>query len=122
MKLKSDKLHFEINAGRNKPIGYIRNSYRENGRVCHQTVAKIHNLSLEQLKNMKYAFDGKSTQISDIKISNGKEFGASATLFVLAKKIGLDKMIYSRREPWVSNVLAMIIGRIVFQGSKLQLV
>jgi len=121
MKLKSDKLHFEINAGRNKPIGYIRNSYRENGKICHQTVAKIHNLSLDQLKNMKAAFDGKSTQISDIKISNGKEFGASATLLALAKKIGLDKMIYSRREPWVNDVLAMIIGRIVFQGSKLSL-
>jgi len=28
LKLKSDSLHFEINPSRNKPIGYIRNSYR----------------------------------------------------------------------------------------------
>jgi transposase len=33
----------------------------------------------------------------------------------------LDKIIYSRNEPWVNGALAMIIGRIVYQGSKLSL-
>ena len=36
MKLYSESLHFEINPSRNKPIGYIRNSYRENGKIKHQ--------------------------------------------------------------------------------------
>ena len=40
-------------------------------------------------------------------------------LFELAKKIGLDKAIYSRKEEWVKCSLAMIIGRIIYQGSKL---
>ena len=31
-------------------------------------------------------------------------------------------MIYSRAEPWRQNALAMIVGRILFQGSKLGLV
>jgi transposase len=121
MKLKSNALYFEINPGRNRPIGYIRNSYRENGKVCHQTISKIHGLSLSQLQNMKAAFDGKSIASDDIVITGGKEYGACATLYALAKKIGLDKIIYSKNEPWVSSVLAMIIGRIVYQGSKLAL-
>lgn len=121
MKLKSEKLHFEINIGRNRPIGYIRNSYREEGKVKHQTLSKIHGLSLDKLHNLKAAFDGKLFSRDDVKISGGREYGASAMLFALAKRIGLDKIIYSRNEPWVRNVLAMIIGRIVYQGSKLAL-
>ena len=41
-----------------------------------------------------------------------------AVLEVL-KDLGLDKAIYSRREAWVRQVLAMIVGRVVYQGSKL---
>jgi len=121
LKLESDSLHFEINPSRNKPIGYIRNSYRKDGKVKHQTVAKIHGVSLGQLQNMKAAFDGKTIAIGELVLTEGREYGASALLFGLAKKLGLDKIIYSRNEPWVRCALAMIIGRIVYQGSKLAL-
>lgn len=121
MKLKSKSLHFEIMTGSTQPSGYIRNSYRENGKVKHQTLSRINGLTLEQLQNMKAAFDGKTVKSEDVKISAGREYGASAMLYALAKKITLDKMIYSRSEPWVRCALAMIIGRIIFQGSKLAL-
>jgi len=121
MKLRSNSLHFEIVKGTTKHSGYIRNSYREDGKVKHQTISKISGVSLEQLKNMKAAFDGNAIKLDDIKITGGREYGASSLLFDLAKKIGLDKVIYSRNEPWVRDVLAMIIGRIVYQGSKLSL-
>jgi hypothetical protein len=39
----------------------------------------------------------------------------------LAQVIGLNRLIYSRLEPWVKTVSAMIIGRIVYAGSKLSL-
>ena len=121
MKLKSDSLHFEIMPGKKQPSGYIRNSYRENGKIMHQTVARINGLNMAQLRGMKAAFDGNSFTIDDITLSDGREYGASALLFLLAKKIGLDSTLYSRNEPWVRCALAMIIGRIVYQGSKLAL-
>ena len=121
MKLKSDSLHFEIMLGTTKPSGYIRNSYRENGKVKHQTVARINGVPLAQLQSMKAAFEGKAISCNDIVLTDGREYGASALLFDLAKKIGLDKIIYSRNDQWVRNVLAMIIGRIIYQGSKLAL-
>jgi len=121
MELKSEKLHFEINPGQNRPIGYIRNSYREDGKVKHQTLSKIHGLTLGQLQNMKAAFDGETLSRDNIKLSGGREYGASAMLFELSKRIGLDKLIYSRNESWVRSSLAMIIGRIIYQGSKLAL-
>jgi hypothetical protein len=40
---------------------------------------------------------------------------------VLAKELGLDRALYSRKEAWVGDCLAMIVGRIVYAGSKLAL-
>jgi transposase len=39
----------------------------------------------------------------------------------LAKELGLDRALYSRKEAWVQDCLAMIVGRIVYSGSKLAL-
>jgi hypothetical protein len=81
MKLKSNSLHFEIMMGTTKPSAYIRNSYREDGKVKHQTIARINGLTLQQLQNMKAAFDGKTIKSGDIKITDGREYGASAMLY-----------------------------------------
>ena len=37
----------------------------------------------------------------------------------LAKELELDWAIYSRPEPWVRDLLALIAGRLIYQGSKL---
>ena len=42
-------------------------------------------------------------------------------LLELAKELGLDRALYSRKEAWVQDCLAMIVGRIVYAGSKLAL-
>ena len=55
-------------------------------------------------------------------ITDSLEYGASAALLRLAKDIGLDKALYSRpHESWVRDCLAMIVGRLIYQGSKLAL-
>ena len=76
MNLKSGSLHFEIMMGTTKPSGYIRNSYRENGKVKHQTISRINGLCLAQLQNLKAAFDGNTIKRDDVKISHGREYGA----------------------------------------------
>ena len=47
--------------------------------------------------------------------------GASRAVLSLAQELGLDRAIYSRREDWVDDCLAMIAGRVVYAGSKLAL-
>jgi hypothetical protein len=42
-------------------------------------------------------------------------------LLSIIRELGLDPMIYSRKERWRQDLLALIVGRIVFQGSKLAL-
>ena len=56
-----------------------------------------------------------------LQVLNSREYGASAALFQLAKDIGLDRLLYSRSEPWVRSALAMIIGRLIYSESKLSL-
>ena len=49
--------------------------------------------------------------IKDLEVSNSKEYGALKTVISVAKDLGLDKMIYSKKTPWSENALAMIAGK-----------
>jgi len=102
----------------------IRESYRENGKVKNKTVANISDLPKALIENIKaFLNDSKCNfKISDLEIGRSYEYGASFALRKLAKEIGLDTAICSKKTQWRENVLAMIIGRILYQGSKLNLV
>lgn len=118
------RLHLEIQRHRAQAYGLIRSSYRENGRVKHTTHGRITGMSVSQLKLLQAAFRGevvpKDTPQA-LQLVGSKEHGASACVLALARELGLDRAIYSRRESWVQDVLAMIAGRVVYAGSKLAL-
>jgi len=102
----------------------IRESYRDNGKVRHRTIANISKLPIEHIRQLKACFKGEqgSFKVSDLGIGCSYEYGGSFVLRELAKDIGLDKAIFSRETQWRENILAMITGRILYQGSKLNLV
>ncbi|MDP8228579.1 MAG: IS1634 family transposase, partial [Candidatus Electryoneaceae bacterium] len=102
----------------------IRESYRDNGKVKHRTIANISKLPAEHISQLKASFKGEKSNIniSDLGIGRSYEYGGSFALREVAKDIGLDKAIFSQRTKWRENILAMIIGRILYQGSKLNLV
>jgi len=93
--------------------------------MCHTTHGRLTGLALDDLLMIQAALRGEvmlKTDPGALRITNSLEYGASAALLRLAKDIGLDKALYSRpHEPWVQDCLAMIVGRIVYQGSKLAL-
>jgi len=124
IKRKPLPLHLEIQRHRGNPVGLIRSSYRENGKVKHSTHGRITGLSLEQLHLLQAAFRGDVVpkgSAEDFQIRASKEYGASYALLELAKELGLDRALYSRKEAWVQDCLAMIVGRIVYAVSKLAL-
>ena len=124
IKRKPLPLHLEIQRHRGNPIGLIRSSFRQNGKVRHSTHGRITGLSFEQLKLLQAAFRGDVVpkgSAEDFQILASKEYGASYALLELAKELGLDRALYSRKEAWVQDCLAMIVGRIVYAGSKLAL-
>lgn len=114
--------HLEIQKHRKNCYGIIRTSYREDGRVKHTHHGRLTGLSYEHLKVIQAAFRGDVVLKSEIKCKQSKEYGASRTLLQLAKKLELDKAIYSRTsEQWVQDCLAMIVGQLIYAGSKLSL-
>jgi hypothetical protein len=124
------KVHLSIISNKYGSIyGCLRTSYRdEAGRPCNKTLYTFKNSTLEQLTALKAVLEGKETvktvetlTIENVRSSDSRECGASKALFELARQIGLTDDIYSKLEDWVRDVLAMIIGRIVYQGSKLYL-
>ena len=101
----------------------IRESYREKGKVKHRTISNVSKLSKKLIQQISKMLKGEEGDFNINELENGKsyEYGASYAFLSIARDLGLDKIIYSRREQWREDVLAMIIGRITYQGSKLNL-
>jgi transposase len=117
-------LHLEIQSHRKNHYGLIRSSFRLDGQVQHSNHGRISGLSLEKLKLLQAAFRGQVLPVDSpqaFQILSSREYGASHALLELARELKLPQILYSRNEPWVGPALAMIIGRLVYAGSKLAL-
>ena len=122
MAISGTKYHLEIQTHRKNPYGLLRNSYRVDGKTRHDTMCRITNMSLEQLRAMQAAIAGKTISKEDFKIIESREYGASYACIALMKKLGLHIDIFSRpSEEWVRSCLALVAGRLVYAGSKLSL-
>ena len=119
---KAKAYHLEIRTGRKKPYGLLRRSYRENGKVKKETLCQFAGLSLAQLQMIRASLQGKAVMKDEFKILSSREYGASFAGLSIAKELGLHKALHSQHsQEWVKSALAMIVGRLVFQGSKLSL-
>jgi len=103
----------------------VRESYRDkNGKVKHNTVANLSKLPPEYIRQLKASLKNEKGdfKLADLKNGSTYEYGGSYVFKNLAKQIGLEQVISSTKSAWRENVMAMIIGRILYQGSKLSLV
>ena len=98
----------------------VRRSYREGGKVKHETVANVSKLPLEALEALSLTL-AKKTVIeagSDFEIISSKRHGASALLYALAKSSGLTDAL-GKNSKEKNLVLAMIISQALAPSSKL---
>jgi transposase len=117
-------IHLEIQCHRSNPVGLLRSSFREDGKIKHSNHGRITGLELDQLKLIQAAFRGEvvpADSLQAFRTIGSKEYGASYALLELAKELELDQILYSRSQRWVEDCLAMIVGRVVYAGSKLAL-
>jgi hypothetical protein len=124
MQTAHGNLHLEIQTSRKSPVGIVRTSFRENGKMKHTQHGRITGCSLEQLRLLQLAFRERVVPVDEpqaFKILNSREYGASYAIVAIARQLGLPQALYSRPEPWVSSTLAMIVARLVDAGSKLSL-
>ncbi|NKB23077.1 MAG: hypothetical protein GKR87_16090 [Kiritimatiellae bacterium] len=95
---------------------------KETKKFRHTQHRRITGCSVKQLKILQLSFREKVIPANDSKalaIRSSKELGASQSILKLAKDLRLDRLLYSRDETWVKSVMAMVVGRIIYQGSKL---
>jgi len=121
---RKGNLHLEIQTSAKNPVGLLRTSFHEDGKTKHTQHGRITGCTLPQLKLLQHAFRENviPTDSPDaFQIIQSKEYGASFALLEMIKKTGLDKAISSKPQPWVNSVLAMVIGRVIYAGSKLSL-
>lgn len=120
-------MFLEIHTDRRRKTDYHYGLFRQyvskDGKPGRRTRGKITGLPYQKLRALQEFFKKgcPSSGMKEYRITDSTEFGAVHAVLEVLKSVGLDKIIYSRREPWVRHVLAMIVGRIVYQGSKLSL-
>jgi hypothetical protein len=126
MHTKTGNLYLEIQTSRKSPVGLLRTTFwdKKRKKARHTQHGRITGCTLEQLQMLQLSFRGGVVPAGDpkaFKVAASREFGASHMILNLAKELGLHRMLYSRTAPWTDCIMAMIAGRIVYQGSKLGL-
>jgi transposase len=100
----------------------LRRTYREDGKVKHETVGNLSDLSEDTIDYIKRRLAGESPLIAEgdsFRILRSLPHGNVAAVLGTAKNVGLDKLIVSRPCRELHLVMAMIVDRIISPGSKL---
>ena len=104
----------------------LRESYRENGKVTHHTIANLSRASDEEIQAIKLALKHKQNLQElgnineDLVVRQGVSVGAVWTLWQMAQRLGLVKCLGSTQEG--RRALWQVFARILEQGSRLSAV
>ena len=104
----------------------LRESFRENGKVRHRTIANLSRASDEEIQAIKLALKNKhqleqlGNVDKDIEVKQGLSVGAVFTLWQLAQRVGLTKALGSSQD--AKQALWQIFARVIAQGSRLSAV
>jgi len=112
--------------GRTYTRHLLRESYRENGKVKHRTIANLAKASDDEIQALKLALKNKhqlellGNINQDIDVKQGLAVGAVITLWQVAGRIGLVKALGSSQK--AKQALWQIFARVIEQGSRLSAV
>jgi transposase len=104
----------------------LRRSYREDGKVKHETIANLSKCSLEEVEAIRLALRYKDRlpewieSRSTLSTRQGASVGAVWLLFDMARQLGIDKALGPTREGRLA--LWQVIARAIEQGSRLSAV
>jgi hypothetical protein len=86
MQTAHGNLHLEIQTSRKSPVGILRTTFRQNGKIRHTQHGRITGCSLEQLKLLQLAFRERVVPIDDpqaFRILDSREYGASHAILTI---------------------------------------
>jgi hypothetical protein len=99
----------------------LRRSYRENGKVKHQTLGNISHLPPDLIETIRKRLRGELPPgaTNGFHIVRSLPYGHIAAVLATLGHLGLDRIIASRPSMQRSLVLAMIVARVIEPRSKL---
>ena len=103
----------------------LRESFRENGKVKHRTLANLSHCSDQEISAIKLALKHKGNlaelgNIQDISTKQGMRIAAIFPLNAIAERIGLSKALGFHRQGRLA--LWQVLARLIDQGSRLSAV
>lgn len=125
MRKEAPSIHLESVPHRTKDKVYyshlLRTSYREDGKVKHQTIANLSCLPEKALEALRLTLNGKKLILAEeaIQIKLSHSHGAVHAVLGTIRKIGLDKILLSYDAPWRKMTIGLIAARVLRPGSKL---
>ena len=106
--------------GRTYRRALLRNSYRKNGKICHDTIANLSKCENNEIDAIKFALANKlnltalTAPNKSVKTKQGLTVGAVWLLNQLAKRIGivnaLGRNVKAKRSLWM--VISAVIGSV----------
>jgi len=116
-------MYIEVVPNRNsKPCILLRESYRDNGKVCKRTLANLSKLPPDTLEAMRSLLRG-ATVLEDLsdsfEVTRSRPFGHVAAVLGTLRGIGLEAELAQERCEERDLVVAMIVARILEPASKL---
>jgi hypothetical protein len=112
--------------GKSYTRALLRESYREDGKVKHRTIANLSHCSDDEIQAMRLALrhKGDLAQLgnlnSDLTLKQGPSLGAALTLQSVAERLGISDALGSSREGRLA--LWQVLARVIDQGSRLSAV
>lgn len=112
--------------GRKYTRHLLRESFRQDGKVKHRTLANVSHCSQEEIQALKLALKHKGNLQKlgnvnqDIHVQQGRAVGAVCSLWQVAQRIGLVKCLGSSQQ--AKQALWQIFARVLEQGSRLSAV
>ena len=99
----------------------LRRSYRQGGRVRHQTLANLSHLPAPILDLIRRSLQGETFLACQdhFRILHSKPHGHVEAVLTTCRRLGLEELLASKSCPERTVVLALIVQRILNPGSKL---
>ena len=123
---KPRKVHIETVTKSHKGKVYksvlLRRTFREDGKVKHETLGNLSDLPADLIEVMKQRLAGGRPLVPDgqsVRLLRSLPHGNVAAVLGTAKRIGLDSLLFSTRCRERDLVLAMVVDRLLSPGSKL---
>src|SRR6266567_2939234 len=99
----------------------LRQSYRQNGKVKHRTLANLSHLPERLIDLVRRSLQGETFLASDeaVRTLASKPHGHVEAILTTCEKLNLENLLASKPSRQRSLVLALIVQRLLFPCSKL---